>query len=129
MPATTMDAPMRPRRRRPSAVGEFLSTETFGGIVLLAAVAAAIIWANLAPGSYRTFWSHELTVGFGDLAVTETLAHWVTEGLMTIFFFVVGLEIKRELVRRRAARPAPRGTPRDRCARRHGRACRALRRC
>jgi Na+:H+ antiporter, NhaA family len=103
---------MRPRRRRPSAVAEFLSTETLGGVILLVAVAAAIVWANLAPGSYRTFWSHELTLGLGDLAVTETLAHWVTEGLMTIFFFVVGLEIKRELVRgelrdpRRAALPA-----------------------
>ncbi len=112
MPATTTDAPARPRRRRPSAVGEFLSTESLGGIVLLTAVAAAIIWANTAPGAYGAFWSTDLTLGIGDLAVTETLAHWVTEGLMTIFFFVVGLEIKRELVRgelrdpRRAALPA-----------------------
>ncbi len=111
MPAITRDAPTRPRRR-PSAIGEFLSTETLGGIVLLVAVAAAIVWANVAPGAYRSFWSHEVTVGIGDLAVTETLAQWVTEGLMTIFFFVVGLEIKRELVRgelrdpRRAALPA-----------------------
>jgi Na+:H+ antiporter, NhaA family len=103
---------MRPRRRGPSAIAEFLNTEAVGGIVLLAAVTAAIVWANLAPGSYETFWSHELTIGFGDAAVTETLAHWVTEGLMTVFFFVVGLEIKRELVRgelrdpRRAALPA-----------------------
>jgi NhaA family Na+:H+ antiporter len=112
VPAKT-DAPAtRPRRRGPSAIAEFISTEALGGIVLLVAVASAIVWVNAAPGSYSTFWSESVTIGVGDLAVTESLAHWVTEGLMTVFFFVVGLEIKRELVRgelrdpRRAALPA-----------------------
>ncbi len=107
--------PMHPRcartRLRASPVSEFLSTETFGGIVLLVAVVAAIGWANVAPASYATFWSRHVTIGVGAFEITESLGQWVTEGLMTVFFFVVGLEIKRELVRgelrdpRRAALP------------------------
>jgi NhaA family Na+:H+ antiporter len=87
-----------PPRRRPPALGEFLSVETAGGLVLVAAVIAAIVWANVSPAAYASFWASEITLGVGDVSISETLAHWVTEGLMTIFFFVVGLEIKRELV-------------------------------
>jgi NhaA family Na+:H+ antiporter len=92
---------------------DFLRAETTGGIVLLAATAIAIAWANspLAAG-YETLWSRSLTIGIGPLAITEDLRHWINDGLLTLFFFVVGLEIKRELVtgelrdRRRAALPA-----------------------
>ena len=81
-------------------VREFMHVETAGGIVLLLATAAALIWANSpASESYDSFWNTELTLlAFDDFSLTEDLAHWVNDGLMAIFFFVVGLEIKSELV-------------------------------
>ena len=81
-----------PRRR----ITEFVRTELAAGIALLAATAVALLWANLAPGQYHDTWSTVLTVpGPGrDLTVAE----WITSGLMAIFFFVVALEIKREIV-------------------------------
>jgi NhaA family Na+:H+ antiporter len=91
---------------------EFVSLEAASGVVLLLATVAALLWANVATGSYTDWWHRELTIGFGDHSITEDLAHWVNDGLMTLFFFVVGLEIKRELVRgelrdrRTAALPA-----------------------
>jgi NhaA family Na+:H+ antiporter len=86
-------------RYLPPMGSAFVSVEVLGGVVLLAATVAALTWANLAPGSYADVWSTELTIGLGDQAITESLEHWVNDGLMTVFFFVVGLEIKRELVR------------------------------
>jgi NhaA family Na+:H+ antiporter len=91
---------------------EFVSLEATSGIVLLLAAAAALVWANTDTSGYTSWWHHELTIGPGDLAITESLVHWVNDALMTVFFFVVGLEIKRELVvgelrdRQRAALPA-----------------------
>ena len=78
---------------------EFVSVEALGGTVLLAATLAAFVWANVAGPSYDDLWNRQLTVGWGPLALSEDLRHWINDGLMTIFFFVVGLEIKRELVR------------------------------
>lgn len=91
---------------------EFLSTEAAGGVVLLAAAAAGLVWANVAGRSYHDLWHRELTLGVGGTRITEGLREWVNDGLMTLFFFVVGLEIKRELVtgelrdRRTATLPA-----------------------
>jgi NhaA family Na+:H+ antiporter len=100
-------------RRVIDPLREFLREEAAGGIVLVVAAAAALVWVNSPAGeSYTTLWTRELTLGFGDLAVTEDLQHWVNDGLMVIFFFVVGLEIKRELAtgelrdRRAAVLPA-----------------------
>ena len=78
---------------------DFVSVEALGGVVLLAATFAALAWANVAGVSYANVWGHDLTIGWGQFAISEDLLHWVNDGLMTIFFFVVGLEIKRELVR------------------------------
>ena len=72
--------------------------EVAGGLVLLAASIVALLWANLATGAYLDFWSTELTVRVGDLVVVEDLQHVVNDGLMAIFFLVIGLEVKRELV-------------------------------
>ena len=89
-----------------------MSLEAASGVVLLLAALAALVWANTNTAGYASWWHHEITIGSGDLAITESLVHWVNDALMTIFFFVVGLEIKRELVtgelrdRSRAALPA-----------------------
>jgi NhaA family Na+:H+ antiporter len=94
------------------AGSDFVSVEVLGGVLLLAATATALIWANVAPASYAELWEHSLTIGRGNLAVTESVQEWVNQGPMAVFFFVVGIEIKRELVRgelrdrRRASLPA-----------------------
>lgn len=78
---------------------DFIKSEVSGGAVLLVAAVAAVLWANAPFGeSYQSFWETRLTVGWGEFAITEDLKHWVNDGLMVLFFFVVGLEIKRELV-------------------------------
>ncbi|HEU5470543.1 MAG TPA: Na+/H+ antiporter NhaA [Actinophytocola sp.] len=69
---------------------EFLRTESASGVALLGASVVAIVWANLPGESYETFWHTTL--------ITLDLRHWVNDGLMTLFFLLVGLEIKRELV-------------------------------
>jgi Na+/H+ antiporter NhaA len=76
----------------------FLQTETSSAILLLTASAIALVWANLPGDSYQRFWGAELTLRVGTRALTDNLQGWVSEGLMTLFFLVVGLEIKRELV-------------------------------
>jgi NhaA family Na+:H+ antiporter len=75
----------------------FLSTESAGGLVLLAATVTALVWANL-PLGYESFWTTEIALSVGSFEIAEDLRHWVNDALMVIFFFVVGLEIKRELV-------------------------------
>jgi Na+:H+ antiporter, NhaA family len=93
---------------------DFLSTEAAGGVLLVVAAVVALVWSN-SPwrASYDTFWSTEFALRLGSThGITLDLRHWVNEGLMVLFFFVVGLEIKRELVegelreRKRAALPA-----------------------
>jgi NhaA family Na+:H+ antiporter len=99
-----------PRLVRP--LQEFLSTETAGGVLLLAAAAAALIWANAPLGnSYEDFWHTRVALELRVVALDLPLVKWVNDGLMAVFFFVVGLEIKREVLRgeladaRRAALP------------------------
>ena len=75
-----------------SPVQRFLHAEASGGLVLLVATAAALIWANSAAGEgYDSFWHRELTIGAAPFAITEDLQHWVNDLLMALFFFVVGL--------------------------------------
>jgi len=77
----------------------FTRVEVAGGLVLLAATVVALAWANLPfTDSYDRFWQSSFDIEAGPLAFHETLRGLVNDGLMTIFFFVVGLEIKRELV-------------------------------
>jgi NhaA family Na+:H+ antiporter len=93
---------MREKNRTKAALAPlqaFLHDEAAGGIVLVVSALAALIWANSPiSDSYTSIWAYHLTVGWGPAAVTEDLQHWVNDGLMAVFFFVVGLEIKRELV-------------------------------
>ncbi len=79
-------------------VRDFLRAETGGATVLLGAALVALIWANSPwPHSYESFWSTKLTLSLGDHLLSASLRQWVNEGLMTLFFLVVGLEAKREL--------------------------------
>jgi Na+/H+ antiporter NhaA len=75
---------------------DFLRTETGSAVVLLAATLAALAWANLDPWSYETVWRTQLSIRFGGSEVAQDLRGWVNSGLMTFFFFVVGLEARRE---------------------------------
>jgi len=75
---------------------EFLRTETGGAVILLAATLTALAWANVHAPSYETVWGTQLSVRIGDSGVSQDLRHWVNGGLMTFFFFVVGLEARRE---------------------------------
>jgi Na+/H+ antiporter NhaA len=79
-----------------SRLGGVLRTEAGSAAVLLAAIVAALIWANVADGSYERFWHTDLSIDLGDWGVSLTLREWVNSGLMTLFFLVVGLEARRE---------------------------------
>jgi len=74
----------------------FLSAETGSSRVLIAAIVVALAWDNASPDSYETVWSSPLSVSFGDLGMSLELRDWVSSGLMTLFFLVVGLEARRE---------------------------------
>ncbi len=76
---------------------DFLRWEASGGLLLLVATAVALVWANVALGSYEDLWSTELRVQLGDWTFEQDLLHVVNDGLMTLFFLVIGLEVKREL--------------------------------
>ena len=102
-----------PGRRLPKSVRHFLETEASGGILLLAAALVALVWANSPwSASYTSLWHTDITVNFGRYVLEGDLHHWVNDALMVVFFFVVGLEIKEELVHgklrdpRTAAMPA-----------------------
>jgi Na+/H+ antiporter NhaA len=75
---------------------EFLRTETGGAAVLLAGAVAALVWVNVDASSYDSLWHTKLAIRIGDAGVTLDLRGWVNSGLMTFFFFVVGLEARRE---------------------------------
>ena len=76
---------------------DYLRTETGGAVVLAAAALAALLWANVDAGSYRSVWGTELSIRLGDWTLAASLRHWVNDGLMALFFLVVGLEARREL--------------------------------
>jgi len=79
-------------------VRDFLGTETGGASVLLVGTIVALAWANSPwSHSYESLWGTRLAVRIGASGISMDLRHWVNEGLMTLFFLVVGLEAKREL--------------------------------
>ena len=85
---------------------QFAKTEASGGIVLLAAAALALVWANSPfADAYADLWATYVTVGAGSFEISRPLLLWVNDGLMAIFFFVVGLEIKREVLTGELAEP------------------------
>ena len=85
-------------RNLAAPVRSFLSTEEGGAIVMLGAAIAAMVWANTpAWHSYESVWTTKLAIRIGSTGIEADLRHWVNEGLMTLFFLVVGLEAKRQL--------------------------------
>jgi Na+/H+ antiporter NhaA len=76
---------------------EFLRTETGGAAFLLAGAVAALVWVNVDASSYDSLWRTKLSIYVSDAGVSLDLRHWVNSGLMTFFFFVVGLEARREI--------------------------------
>ena len=82
------------------SISRFINEEAYGGIILIFATIAALIWANSTfYESYHHLW-HELKIGFvwGEINMIGSLHHWINDGLMALFFFTVGLEIKREIM-------------------------------
>lgn len=76
----------------------FLHVEAVSGGVLLLAAAAALIWANsMFAQEYHSFWNLPLTLGFGEFVFSRSLHFWINDALMTVFFLVVGMEIRREI--------------------------------
>ncbi|MGD8790848.1 MAG: Na+/H+ antiporter NhaA, partial [Burkholderiales bacterium] len=80
-------------------VRDFAHFEASSGLVLLACAVVAMVAANspIAP-SFHAIWDTQLSVGLGAMEVSKTVRFWINDGLMAIFFFVVGLEIKREIL-------------------------------
>ncbi len=86
-------------KRVQEEIGEFIHRETSSSIVLLIAAIIAMILANSPlADQYFALWKIEAGIRWGDFAFIETLSHWINDFLMAIFFFVVGLEIKREVI-------------------------------
>jgi NhaA family Na+:H+ antiporter len=93
-------------------IERFMHIEAGSGIALLAAAVIALVWANSPwSESYEALWHTPVSVGFGPFTMEESLHFWINDLLMTVFFLVVGLEIKREITEgalsewRRAALP------------------------
>lgn len=81
-----------------SPLRDFLDTESSGAVLLALAAFVALVWANSPwSASYESLWSARASFSFAGHSLDLDLRHWVNDGLMTIFFFVVGLEIKREV--------------------------------
>ena len=79
-----------------SQLGNFLRTESGSSGVLVAAIVVALVWANVGGATYDGFWDAPLSIRLGDTGISMDVRGWVGDGLMTLFFLVVGLEARRE---------------------------------
>ncbi|HEX4022551.1 MAG TPA: Na+/H+ antiporter NhaA [Acidobacteriaceae bacterium] len=97
--STQSAAASRPVLRWTRIFQRFARIQSAGGIVLLAATIAALLWANSSfSHSYESLLDLPVTIGFGKYIVADTLHLWINDGLMSLFFLLVGLEIKREML-------------------------------
>jgi Na+:H+ antiporter, NhaA family len=88
-----------PYRTLISPFVRFARMEAASGILLLASTVAALVWANSPwEHSYHAIWNEQIPAGFGRFVLSESRHQWINDGLMSIFFFLVGLEIKREVL-------------------------------
>ena len=92
-------SPASPPYRLLQPFAEFFRTEAAGGLVLVGCAVVALVWANspLAP-FYDALWATPVSVGAGPFALSKPLLLWINDGLMAVFFLLVGLEIKREVL-------------------------------
>ncbi|CAN5800341.1 Na+/H+ antiporter NhaA [soil metagenome] len=94
----SLEAP-RPVQRVLTPLREFLDSNVSGGILLLGAAIVALVWSNSPfAESYDSLWETQFTIGFGEAGLSLSLHEWINDGLMALFFLVVGLEIKREIL-------------------------------
>jgi Na+/H+ antiporter NhaA len=84
------------RQKFQTPLRQFLRTETGSALVLLSAAIAALVWVNVDASSYNALWGTTLSIDLGGVGVVLDLRRWVNSGLMTFFFFVLGLEARRE---------------------------------
>ncbi|MDO8188173.1 Na+/H+ antiporter NhaA [Conexibacter sp. JD483] len=100
MSATTDQSAPKKRQllaQLPGSLRSFIATEAGGAGLLLAATVIALVWANSPlSDSYDSLWHTDLTIRLGDWTLDKDLRHWLDEGLMALFFFVIGLEVRRE---------------------------------
>jgi NhaA family Na+:H+ antiporter len=100
------DLPTGPADYLLSPFKQFAKIEASGGLLLLSCAIIALVWANSPfAGSYDALLHTYVTVGFGEWELHESVLHWVNDGLMAVFFLLVGLEIKRELLTGELASP------------------------
>lgn len=93
------DLPPQPVDRLLAPFREFSAREASGGVLLMGAALIALAWANSPfADSYAALWATTVTVGAGEFALSKSIHLWINDGLMAIFFLVVGLEIKREIL-------------------------------
>jgi Na+/H+ antiporter NhaA len=86
-----------PSQQHLALVRSFLNTEAGGAVVLLAATLAALVWANSPwADGYDAFWATELSLRLGEFVLSHDLQDWVNDGLMAVFFLLIGLEVRRE---------------------------------
>ncbi len=96
---TTEAGASRPRRGRRASIADRIlnmGEQRTGALLLVLATVLAIVWANVSASSYHDFWETQLSIGFGDIHLEFTLHALVNDALMAIFFFTVGLEVRRE---------------------------------
>ena len=82
-----------------SLIERLLAPDLIGGTLLILATAVALVWANSPAGaSYDALWSMRLTIDLGSFEISKPLIHWINDLLMAIFFLLIGLEMKAELL-------------------------------
>jgi NhaA family Na+:H+ antiporter len=87
-------------------IARFINNSTTGGILLFTSAVIALILANSPlQEAYHHFWEYTFSIGFNEFEVSKSLHHWINDGLMSIFFFVIGLELKREIMVGELSRP------------------------
>ncbi|MDD3744486.1 MAG: Na+/H+ antiporter NhaA, partial [Lentimicrobiaceae bacterium] len=80
-------------------ISRFVNNSTTSGVVLFSAAFIAIILSNTSfSDTFHNFWKIKLSLGFANWELSKDLHHWINDGLMAVFFFVVGLELKREII-------------------------------
>lgn len=97
--STDVPLPVQPIDHLLRPLAQFLHVEATSGLLLVFCAAIALVCANTSFGEdYLAFWDTKFTIGFGDYVFQHSLHHVINDGLMAIFFFVIGLEVKREIV-------------------------------